>query len=212
MGLCELVKHLKRASYIKSAEVEMAMLRVDRALYVPSRYGMYAYSDTPLEIGFGQTISAPHMVAIMCELLELEPGLKILEVGAGSGYHAAILGEIVGEDGSVSSIDRISELIEMARENLEKSGIKNVKFFLGDGSLGLEGEGPFDRILVTCGSPLIPAPLKKQLLDGGVMVIPVGDRYFQDLMVIRKIENGYEMRNWGGVVFVPLIGEGGFGP
>ncbi len=210
MGLKEMIERLKRMGYIKSEEVEKAMLKVDRALFVPPRYESHAYSDTPLEIGHGQTISAPHMVAIMCELLELKQGLKILEVGAGSGYHAAIIGEIIREKGKVYTVERIAPLVESARENLEKAGTKNVNVIMGDGSIGLAGGSPFDRILITCGAPSIPESLKEQLKVGGLMVIPVGTRYYQDLIIVKRTAKDYEMINWGGVVFVPLIGDHGF--
>jgi protein-L-isoaspartate(D-aspartate) O-methyltransferase len=210
MGLKEMVERLQRAGYIRSEKVERAMLSVDRALFVPERYRGYAYHDTPLEIGHGQTISAPHMVAIMCELLELGPGMEVLEIGAGSGYHSAVIGEIIGEEGRVCAVERIPDLAQMAKENLEKAGIKNVDVVVGDGSLGLEDKKPFDRILVTCGAPSIPQPLMDQLVDGGIMVIPVGSMHYQDLMIVKRAGKGYKTTNWGGVVFVPLIGERGF--
>lgn len=165
--------------------------------------------DEPLPIGEGQTISAIHMVGIMAELLEVEEGMKILEIGAGSGYHAAVLAELVGDNGVIYSIERIPKLAEMARRNLERAGYKNVIVLVGDGSRGLPEEAPFDRISVTAAAPKIPEPLMEQLKDGGIMVIPVG-RVFQELKVVRKRRNDVIVETWGGVSFVPLVGEHGF--
>ncbi len=204
-----LVERLKRYGYIRSKEVEDAMLSVKREDFVPPSVRRYAYDDTPLEIGFGQTISAPHMVAMMCEELELKKGLKILEIGAGSGYHAAVISKIIGEEGKVYSIERIAELAEFARKNLEKAGIKNVEVIEGDGSLGLPEYAPYDRILVTCSAPDIPEPLIEQLKEGGIILIPVG-RTFS--VLIKGIKKGkrLERKEICGCAFVPLIGKYGF--
>ena len=204
-----LIERLKRYGYIRSKEVENAMLSVRREDFVPPSVRRYAYDDTPLEIGFGQTISAPHMVAMMCEELELKKGLKILEIGAGSGYHAAVISKIIGEEGKVYSIERIAELAEFARKNLEKAGIKNVEVIEGDGSLGLPEHAPYDRILVTCSAPDIPKPLIEQLKEGGIILIPVG-RTFS--VLIKGIKKGkrLEKREICECAFVPLIGKYGF--
>ena len=204
-----LVERLKRYGYIRSKEVEDAMLSIRREDFVPPSVRRYAYDDTPLEIGFGQTISAPHMVAMMCEELELKKGLKILEIGAGSGYHAAVISRIIGEEGKVYSIERIAELAEFARKNLEKAGIKNVEVIEGDGSLGLPEYAPYDRILVTCSAPDIPEPLIEQLKEGGIILIPVG-RTFS--VLIKGIKKGkrLERKEICGCAFVPLIGKYGF--
>ncbi|RLF91932.1 protein-L-isoaspartate O-methyltransferase [Thermococci archaeon] len=204
-----LIERLKRYGYIRSKEVEDAMLSVKREDFVPPSVRRYAYDDTPLEIGFGQTISAPHMVAMMCEELELKKGLKILEIGAGSGYHAAVISKIIGEEGKVYSIERIAELAEFARKNLEKAGIKNVEVIEGDGSLGLPEYAPYDRILVTCSAPDIPEPLIEQLKEGGIILIPVG-RTFS--VLIKGIKKGkrLERKEICGCAFVPLIGKYGF--
>lgn len=204
-----LIERLKRYGYIRSKEVEDAMLSVKREDFVPPSVRRYAYDDTPLEIGFGQTISAPHMVAMMCEELELKKGLKILEIGAGSGYHAAVISRIIGKEGKVYSIERIAELAEFARKNLEKAGIKNVEVIEGDGSLGLPEYAPYDRILVTCSAPDIPEPLVEQLKEDGIILIPVG-RTFS--VLIKGIKKGkrLERKEICGCAFVPLIGKYGF--
>lgn len=193
-----------------SQQVYQAMLKVPRHEFVPYEHVNEAYSDIPLPIGGGQTISAPHMVAIMCELLDLRKGLKVLEVGAGSGYHAAVVAEIVGENGSVIAIERKPELAERAEEKLKKLGYKNVKIIVGDGSKGFPLEAPYDRIYVTASAPDIPEPLTEQLRKGGKMIIPVGE-HSQFLYIVEKDDTGrVNKRNWGGVRFVPLIGEYGF--
>ncbi len=187
-----------------------AMLRVPRHLFVPPQYSREAYSDYPLPIGYGQTISAPHMVAIMCDLLDVLPGHKVLEVGGGSGYHAAVVAELVGKNGKVVMIERIPELAERAKNTLEALGYDNVKVVVGDGSEGYEEEAPYDRIYVTAAAPEVPEPLLKQLKPGGKMVIPVGDA-IQELYVIEKDWSGrIRKKRWGGVRFVPLIGKYGF--
>jgi len=185
-----------------------AMRRVPRELFVPEELRSRAYDDTPLPIGYGQTISAPHMVAIMCDLLDLVEGLKVLEVGGGSGYHAAVMAELIGPEGHVYSVERISELARLARENLEQAGIKNVTVSEGDGSIGLTEFAPYDRISVAATAPHVPEPLKRQLKVGGKMVIPVGIGYQELVLVTRR--NGFAVEEKMGVAFVPLIGEQGF--
>ena len=204
-----LIENLKRYGYLRSKKVEDAMLAVKREDFVPDNMRNLAYRDTPLEIGFGQTISAPHMVALMCEELELEEGLKVLEIGAGSGYHAAIISKIIGEKGKVYTVERIPELVEFAKNNLKKAGIENVEVILGDGSLGLPEHAPYDRILVTCSAPDIPQPLVEQLKDGGILLIPVG-RTFSILIKGRKRHGKLEKREICECAFVPLVGKLGF--
>jgi len=193
-----------------SNRVYEAIKNVPRHLFVPERYKIEAYVDTPLPIGFGQTISAPHMVAIMCELLDLREGEKVLEIGTGCGYHAAVVAELVGEKGKVVSVEYIPELAEMAKANLSALGYDNVVVIVGDGSKGYEPEAPYDKIYVTASAPDIPKPLIEQLKPGGRMVIPVGDSV-QWLVVVEKDEKGnVKKKNWGSVRFVPLRGEYGF--
>lgn len=205
-----LVESLKRRGYIKSPDVEEAMLSVPREHFMPPRYAKYAYVDSPFEIGGGQTISAPNMVAMMAECLELSKGLKVFEVGTGSGYHAAVIAHIVGDKGKVYTMERISYLAETARENLKRTGYnRNVEVFVGDGSLGLPEHAPYHRILVTCAAPEIPPPLTEQLAEAGIIVIPVGVSSYSDLIVGRKMNGKLQLRSEGGCAFVPLIGRYG---
>ncbi|MDD2754169.1 MAG: protein-L-isoaspartate O-methyltransferase [Methanothrix sp.] len=185
-----------------------AMSRVPRELFLPVALQSRAYEDTPLSIGHGQTISAPHMVAIMCDLLDLQPGMIILEVGGGSGYHAAVMAEMVGPNGWIYSVERKPELVAAAKRNLESAGIKNVTMIEADGSLGLAEHAPYDRISVAATAPKVPEPLKQQLKEGGKMVLPVGRDYQELYLVTRK--NGFSIEEKMGVIFVPLIGKEGF--
>ena len=188
--------------------VILAMSRVLRELFVPERLHSRAYDDIPLPIGYEQTISAPHMVAIMCDLLDLQEGMSVLEVGGGSGYHAAVMADLVGSGGHIFSIERHPELVARARESLNWAGIKNVTMIEGDGSIGLPDRAPFDRISVAATAPRVPEPLKQQLKPGGKMVIPVGT-VFQELVLVTR-KNGFAAEEKMGVAFVPLIGKEGF--
>lgn len=207
-----LVAILKDLGYIRSPKVERAMLVVPRELFVPDDVREYAYDDRPLPIGYGQTISAPSIVAHMTELLDPRPGDKVLEIGTGSGYQAAILAEIVTPGGHVWSIERIPELAEFARRNLERTGYSDrVTVIVGDGSLGYEPAAPYDKIMVTAAAPRVPEPLIKQLKPGGRLVAPIGPLPFQVLTIVDKREDGsLEIRRDLEVVFVPLIGEYGW--
>jgi len=191
-------------------DVLEAMLRVPRHRFVRDELQDVAYIDTPLDIGLDQTISAPHMVAVMCDLLELSEGQKVLEIGAGSGYNAAVMAELVGKSGHIYTVERLESLVNFARENLEKAGYENVTVLHEDGSIGCTEHAPYDRISVTCAAPEVPKPLIEQLKPGGIMAIPVGD-YFQELILVKKDERGkVTKKTKGGVVFVPLIGKYGF--
>ena len=214
-----MVETLRQLGYIRSEKVYRAMLRVPREEFVPPEYRDMAYEDTPLPIGYGATISAPHMVAYMTELLDPDLGHRVLEVGTGSGYQAAVLAEIVAPSeapreawGHVWSIERVPELAEFARRNLERTGYADrVTVVVGDGTLGLPEHAPYDRILVTAGAPRVPEPLLEQLASPGRMVIPVGDYLDQYLVVVEKDEEGrVEMRRDLPVRFVPLIGRYGW--
>ncbi|MEG3224858.1 MAG: protein-L-isoaspartate O-methyltransferase [Methanobacteriales archaeon Met13] len=209
----ELVENLEHSGYIHSSRVKDALLKVPREEFIPSDKLSYAYLDSPLPIGEGQTISAPHMVAIICEKLDLKEGMKVLEIGTGFGYNAAVVAEIVGVNGHVYSLERIESLAEKARENLKRTGYEDqVTVVVGDGSRGYPDEAPFDRIYATASAPKVPEPLKNQLITNGKLLSPVGtDHYFQELIFIRRIsENDFETQKLGGVAFVPLIGKHGW--
>ena len=204
-----LVKKLVKEEYIKSEKVKEAFLNVHRHKFLPENLKHVAYCDCPLEIGLGQTISAPHMVAIMCEALDIQKGQKILEIGAGSGYHAAVVSFIVGDKGHVYSIERLEKLATKASDNLKNAGFENTAVELGDGSEGLKKYQHFDRIYVTCAAPSVPQPLINQLKDGGKLLIPVGKMYCELKLIIKQGEK-LSSQNLGGSVFVPLVGKHGF--
>lgn len=207
----ELVDGLIRRGYATKREVAEALRKVPREEFVPRSMMDEAYVDTPLPIGSGQTISAPHMVAMMAEALDLRPGQKVLEVGGGSGYHAAVTAELVSPGGHVFTVERLPELVEFARDNITRTGHSDsVTVILSDGSVGLPSEAPFDRIFVACGAPAVPEPLKSQLKDGGLMLVPVGGRMYQDLVRIERRGERYISQDLGGCVFVPLVGEHGY--
>jgi protein-L-isoaspartate(D-aspartate) O-methyltransferase len=193
-----------------SEKVLAAMRKVPRERFLPVGQADYAYDDTPLPIGDGQTISQPYIVAYMAEALTLKGGEKVLEIGTGSGYAAAILAEIAAE---VYTIERIQGLAEMASTLLDKLGYSNVHVRHGDGTLGWPEQAPFDGIVVTAGGPDVPETLKQQLKIGGRLVIPVGtSTWYQELVrVIRVEEAEYVTENLVPVRFVPLIGAEGWG-
>lgn len=209
----KMVNRLSESGYIKTKKVRKAMEAVPREEFIPASNRPYAYLDQPLPIGEGQTISAPHMVAMICEILELEEGMKILEIGTGFGYNAAVVAQIVGKKGHVYSIERINSLAETAKDNFQRTGLgENITVVVGDGTNGYPEEAPFDRIYGTASAPALPEPLRDQLKIGGIMLIPVGEQhYFQDLVYIkRESEDKYERKSIGGVAFVPMIGEHGW--
>src|SRR5659263_125609 len=175
-----------------SERVLAAMERVPRHLFVPENEQTNAYEDYPLPIGNGQTISAPHMVAIMCNLLDIEDGMKVLEIGTGSGYHAAVMAELAG-NGHVYSVERIEALALSARDNLKKAGITNVTVIVEDGTLGLSNFSPYDRISVAAASPEILDTLTEQLKEGGKLVIPVGRLYPVSYTHLRAHETRHEL-------------------
>ena len=204
-----LVSSLKQSGYIRSKEVEEAFLRISREFFVPPSLTQYAYEDRPLDIGEGQTISAPHMVALMTEALDVKLGQTVLEIGSGSGYHAAVISALIGSNGQLHSIERIPRLAENAEKNLKTESITNVIIRIGDGSLGLPDHSPFDRIYVTCAAPYVPQPLIDQLIEGGKLLIPIG-RVYCELTCIEKKNEEIISQDLGGCTFVPLIGRHGF--
>jgi protein-L-isoaspartate(D-aspartate) O-methyltransferase len=207
----KLIESLVRRKYISKPDVVRAMVRVPRHEFMPEKIRDFAYNDCPQAIGEGQTISAPHMVGIMVEKLDLRSGQKIFEVGGGSGYHAAVVAEVVGPAGHVYSMEYIEPLARRARLNIEKCGLGNVVTILsGDGSLGYPPQAPFDRIFVTCAAPEVPPPLLDQLADRGKMLVPAGGRHFQTLVYCEKKGDKIIKKDMGGCVFVPLRGRYGF--
>lgn len=180
--------------------------KIPRHIFVPPSKREYAYEDYPLDIGFGQTISQPYIVALMTEELELTPNDRVLEIGTGSGYQTAILASLSKE---VYTIERIPQLLERAKRTLDEIGFKNINFFEGNGWYGLEEFAPFDKIIVTAAPEVIPLTLKKQLKPGGIMIIPVGPLYNQVLKkVIKKDDNKFDEEVLEAVRFVPLVREG----
>ncbi|HOU81336.1 MAG TPA: protein-L-isoaspartate(D-aspartate) O-methyltransferase, partial [Methanoregulaceae archaeon] len=175
--------------------------------FVPAEVRGSAYSDYPLPIGHGQTISQPYIVAMMTSLLQIQPDDHLLEIGSGSGYQAAVLGILARE---VISIERIPEVAQLARKNLADAGITNVTVVIGDGTLGFPGGAPYDGVLITAATPSIPSPLVEQLAEGGRLVAPVGSRDLQELVRLTRKGHDLTRESFGGVVFVPLLGEHGW--
>ncbi len=186
-----------------SAATERAMRSVPRHAFVPSDRQAAAYEDTPLPIGEDQTISAPHMVAIMTDLLEAEEGDRVLEVGTGCGYHAAVTAEVVGA-GNVYSVEYHDSLAREARETLRAAGYGSVSVRAGDGREGWPEHAPYDRAYLTCAAPEFPEPVVEQVRPGGLLLAPIGERT-QTLVRARKREDGsLDRERHGGVRFVPL--------
>jgi len=192
---------------IKDERVLSAFLNIPRHEFVAPELVKSAYEDCPLPIGSSQTISQPYMVAIMTELLGLKGSEKVLELGTGSGYQTAVLARLAAQ---VYSLERIERLAKAARERLEKLKVTNVNIITGDGTLGLEEHRPYDSIMVTAGAPRIPECLIEQLNDPGRLVIPVGGRLSQTLMLVEKKDNETINKEICGCVFVPLVGEMGW--
>ncbi|MBC7247427.1 MAG: protein-L-isoaspartate(D-aspartate) O-methyltransferase [Actinobacteria bacterium] len=192
---------------VRDPRVLDAMLRVPRHLFVPEDIRYRAYDDCPLPIEEGQTISQPYMVAWMSELLELRGTEKVLEIGTGSGYQAAILCELARE---VYSVELHPRLAREAGERLRALGYTNFSIRVGDGTLGWPEKAPFDGIMVTAGAPSVPQPLLEQLADGGRLVIPVGPAGMQMLTVVRRTGNSFQTSEEGSCIFVPLVGKHGW--
>lgn len=195
-----------RGRGISDSRVLMAMAEVPREEFVPEALRDEAYDDRALPIGFHQTISQPFTVAFMLESLRLRSGDKVLEIGTGSGYAAAVLSQLVA---TVHTVERIPELAQAAQRRLQRLGIRNVQVHVGDGSLGLPEHEPFDAIVVTAAAEVLPPPFAKQLADGGRLVLPLGDAYSQSLYRFTKVGEQLVSEDLGGFVFVPLIGRYG---
>ena len=191
---------------IKDQKVIQAMLNVKRHLFVPQNQERMAYEDRPLPIGEGQTISQPYIVALMTETLELNENMRVLEIGTGSGYQAAILAEIVKE---VYSIEIIESLGLKAKKLLKSLNYQNINIKIGDGYKGWEENAPFDAIIVTCAPANIPKPLENQLKEGGKMIIPVGGSIVQELVLLEKKSGKLIKKVVAGVRFVPMVRNDG---
>jgi protein-L-isoaspartate(D-aspartate) O-methyltransferase len=194
---------------IRDERVLTAMGKVPRERFIAPEYERDAYADRPVPIGEGQTVSQPLMVATMVEVLAVQPSDRVLEVGTGTGYEAAVLGELAAE---VWTIERHSGLVERARQILAELGYSNIHVLYGDGSVGLPQQAPFNKILVAAGAPQAPPSLITQLADGGTMAVPVGNRVDQQLEVVRKIGGEIVTSSHVLCCFVPLIGAEGWNP
>jgi protein-L-isoaspartate(D-aspartate) O-methyltransferase len=204
-----MVEQQLRSRDIRDERVLAAMAKVPRETFISAEDVDKAYGDYPVPIGEGQTISQPYIVAAMVEALELRPQDRVLEVGTGTGYQAAILGELAGE---VWSIERHAQLADKAQEILARLGYANVHVLHGDGSLGLSQQAPFDKILVAAAAPRIPDSLVAQLKDGGRLIIPVGTRTEQQVQMVRKVGDQVSVTLQDLCRFVPLVGDEGWQP
>ena len=202
-----MVEDQLRARDIVDERVLDAMARVPRELFVPSGERSRAFADAALPIGYDQTISQPYMVARICEILGLTGRERVLDVGTGSGYQAAVLAELAAH---VHTIERIPELAEQARENLAAAGCERVEVHIGDGSLGLPERAPFDAIAVAAAAPNLPQQLYDQLEPRGRIAVPVGGRWSQRLELVVRSPEGPAVVRSVPCRFVPLVGEGGF--
>ncbi len=203
----QMVTEQLEARGISDQRVLTAFRDLPRELFISPGLRGHAYADRPVPIGFGQTISQPYMVGVMTAALELQPEHRILEIGTGSGYQAAILAKLVEK---VYTIERMEELTAKSRRLFEKLELFNIVSRTGDGTIGWSEYAPFDRIVVTAGAPAPPPSLLKQLAPGGRLVIPVGSRREQTLRIITRTDDDYRDENAGGCIFVPLIGREGW--
>jgi protein-L-isoaspartate(D-aspartate) O-methyltransferase len=199
----ELIEHL--STEIKDERVLAAMRSIPRECFVPPESQRLAYEDRPLPIGYNQTISQPFIIALMTEALELTGREKVLEVGTGSGYQAAILAKLARH---VVTTERLKPLAEIAKKVLDKLGYTNIEVHLAEETLGWREGAPYDAIMVTAGAPKVPADLMAQLAIGGRLVIPVGSRYIQELYKVTRGRKKSTIENLGGCRFVSLIGKG----
>jgi protein-L-isoaspartate(D-aspartate) O-methyltransferase len=203
----EMVERQIHARGVTDARVLDAMGAVPRHRFVPEDYEAAAYDDRPLPIGEGQTISQPYMVAAMTAALDPPPGARVLEIGTGSGYQAAVLAHLARE---VITIERHARLAARAQDVLRSLGLSNVRVIVGDGTLGYPEAQPYDGIMVTAAAPRVPETLRAQLATGGRLVIPVGSTGFQELIVETRQARGFDRDVREGCVFVPLIGAHGY--
>lgn len=200
----KMVERLINFGYIKSKQVKQAFLKIDRKLFVPKELEEYAYADQPLPIPGNATISAPHMHAIMLEELELKKGMKVLEIGFGSGILLAYIAEIIGKRGKVYGIEINKNTFEFGKNNIQKTPYKNIFLFLGDGKKGLAKHAPFDRIVCSAGTQRIPNAWFEQLKVGGILIAPVGHFGYQSLYKFVKSKQKIERRFICEVAFLQL--------
>jgi|SRR3989344_5008088 len=206
-----LLKYWKKTALIKDKKLIEAFKKVNRENFVLEEDKPKAYGDYPLNIGYEQTISQPTTVMLMTQALELKEGNKVLEVGTGSGYQAAIISELIGNKGKVYTTEIVNELVKLATDNIKKAKIKNIEIIKKDGSSGLKKFAPYDRIIVTAACPKIPDGLIEQLNSNGILIAPVGPLYMQEMLKLIKKEDGsLEKTSLGHFIFVPLKGENGY--
>lgn len=201
MNKKELILFLTRNKFLKTKNITQAFKKIDRKDFILKKYINEAYNDYPLSIGYSQTISQPSTVALMLELLKPKKGDRILDVGSGSGFTTALLGEIVQEKGKVYGVELIPELVLFSRDNLDKYNLENTKIYQATKELGLKEKAPFDKILVSASAREIPKVLIDQLKVGGIMVIPVKNSLFK---IVKKTK-GIQKQEISGFVFVPLV-------
>jgi len=207
----ELIEYWKDSGIIKDKKLLDTFRAVPREYFIREDSKDSAYGDYPLPIGYEQTISQPTTIMIMSQALELKQNIKVLEIGAGSGYQAALIAKVIGNKGKVITTEIIPELADFAKNNLKKANICNVEVIHQDGSQGYEKEEPYQRIIVTAACPQIPPPLIEQLDDNGILVAPVGSLvYGQQMIKLKKKDNNITIKNLGNFVFVPLKGKYGY--
>ena len=205
-----LIDYWESSRIIKDSKVIESFKKVPRDKFIKKEHFEEAYRDCPLSIGEGQTISQPTTVMLMTQALELKEGNKVLEVGTGSGYQAAIIADIIGEKGKIISTEIVPELARFAEKNIKKLRLKNIKIIHHDGSRGYEKDAPYDKIIITAACPKIPRPLIRQLKENGIIVAPVGDLNEQVMIKARKKGNKLVEENLGQFMFVPLRGKHGY--
>lgn len=205
----KLIEYWESTKLIKNKSVIAAFKKVKRELFVLEDYKSEAYEDYPLPILKGQTISQPTTVMIMLDALEVKQGMKVLEIGAGSGYNAAMLSALVGSKGKVFTTEIVPELVDFAKSNIKKAGIRNVTVIKSDGSQGYKQDAPYDRIICTAAAPKIPEVLVDQLKEKGVLLIPVGPHYGQHMIRATKVKGELLTEDLGEFMFVPLKGKFG---
>lgn len=202
-----MVERQIEARGVRDPRVLAAMREIPRHIFIPPPFDRAAYDDCPLPIGNGQTISQPYIVALMTALIRPAAQDNVLEIGAGSGYQAAILAALVRK---VTAVERIPAVADLARKNMATLNIENAEIVVGDGTLGYQKNAPYDGIIITAATPQVPAPLIGQMADGGRLIAPVGGRDIQELVVLEKYGGRVSESFHGGVRFVPLIGEHGW--